>query len=385
MSPANPRLILHLGQHKTGSKALQSFLSRHARRLRAKAIFYPPGTRLLPPTPAYRHSHFHGYALLRREARRVSGTATAAGEHPDGPLPGKLPSLQAWLQKVETHRRACRAHTVVLSAEDLFDMHSAHELDFDPDLAVVAASLLAQSCRRLGWEPHLVVYLRRQDHLLAAHYAQYIKGPPGPDLDWDAFATAFAPRLDSFARLSPWTSAFGPRALTLRPYEADSLPDGIVPDFFQKMLGMPVPPSWTPPPLNRESANRTPDRDHLEFIRLLRRRERPEWGGLEVSDVLDAALEMPALRDGVSSWLSPAQRRALLDSHAAGNAALAQCAGHPPPFFREPLPDGNAPWNPYPGLSAIAASAIASRARSAQRRRCSWLRRLTRGLGALTS
>jgi len=381
MSPSAPRLILHLGQHKTGSKALQSFLFRHARRLRALAILYPPAGAPPPTIPAYTRSHFFGYAVLRGEALRALGQTVAADdwERRHAQPSGKLPPLQAWLGELETRRRACGARTLVLSAEDLFDMHTAHELDFDPDLAPASASLLAEACRRLGWQPQLAVYLRRQDHLLAAHYAQFIKGAASPTPDWDAFAAAFAPRLDSHALLAPWLRAFDAAPLILRPYELAALPGGIVPDFFHASLGMTLPPTWTPPPANRPCANRTPGRDHLEFIRLLRQGRRPEWGGLEPIDVLDAALQVPAPRDLAAAWMSPTQRRALLEAHASGNDALARQAGHTPPFFSEPPPDAQSPWTPYPGLGEEAAQAIAQCARAARRRRHSWPLRLTRG------
>ena len=61
------RLILHIGQHKTGSKALQAFLAHNRLHLLAHGILYPNGSLKAVGVPAYRNSHYLLYALLRHQ------------------------------------------------------------------------------------------------------------------------------------------------------------------------------------------------------------------------------------------------------------------------------------------------------------------------------
>jgi hypothetical protein len=271
------RLFLHIGQHKTGSKALQSFLARHANALRGRDILYPIQGPSSQSVWAYTISHYRFFALLRKESME---------------LRGELPELvRSWWERQEVYSEPFRsvralfqcyrdqasrerAGTLVLSAEDLFDMHSAHELDFSPDRIAAGTAILARVFDELACDPTIVLYLRRQDHLLGAHYVQYIKGSDWNDLDFGSFAEAFAPRLRFDDILRYWASAFGANRIRVRRYESSALPEGIVPDFFSQVLGFRVPVHWESPPRDPESVNLTPGRDFVEFIRILNRRQR---------------------------------------------------------------------------------------------------------------
>ena len=100
-----------------------------------------------------------------------------------------------------------------------------------PSSSTPAAHRLAELAAEFGYDAQIVVYLRRQDHLLAAAYGQYIKGSPVHDIEFGEFAAAFAPRLDSRRILSAWAEAFGPDRIRVRAYERAAMPAGIVPTF----------------------------------------------------------------------------------------------------------------------------------------------------------
>ena len=296
MSAAAPRLILHLGQHKTGSKALQSSLAVHADRLQARGVLYP---RLAPAgraSHAQAVSHHRLFVAVRHAAMRAHGDAAAADRFRSAEGCDEGHSPEESFAQLDAARRRAGATALLLSAEDLFDLHTCHELTFAPAYAAHAARLLAALAGTHGYATRLIVYVRRQDHLLAAHYAQFVKGAPEGDLDFATFAERFAPRLRTSERLQPWVDAFGAAAIVLRPYEREQLPGGIVPDFLRLLLGAPPVPAWPAPPRDRESANVTPDHEHLECIRLLRRRRTssPSRPGRVVSDTRIAA--NPTLR-----------------------------------------------------------------------------------------
>jgi hypothetical protein len=362
------RLILHIGQHKTGSKALQSFLAHHTNALKSREILYPSQDPASLGVWAYAISQYRLFALLRKEAMEICGEWQEASlfwqkqKVYTEPFNSVRSLLEAWVNQALRDG----TETLLISAEDLFDMHSAHELDFSAERIGAATHRLARILTELEYDPTVVVYLRRQDHLLGAHYVQYIKGSNQNDLDFATFAKAFKPRLRLNEILNHWASAFGVTRIKVRCYEASALPRGIVPDFFLHVLGFPVPGTWAPPPQHPESINSTPAREFVEFIRILNRRQA---GGLTVfrrEDVLEAALPDETFHQrtaGISAWLSPRARRSMLQTHAAGNAEIAGrfLPGGAKTLFMEPAPKANEKWQEYPGLSPSRAIEIALR------------------------
>jgi hypothetical protein len=102
---------------------------------------------------------------------------------------------------------------------------------FSLDVVAAGTQALASVLRHMRLDAKIVCYLRRQDHLLAAHYAQLIKGG-GAHLTFDEFARRFAPRLDTHAVLQCWERAFGQDSLVVSAYEPHEMPGGIVSHFF---------------------------------------------------------------------------------------------------------------------------------------------------------
>jgi hypothetical protein len=362
------RLILHIGQHKTGSKALQSFLAHHTSALKGRKILYPSQDPASLGVWAYAISQYRLFALLRKEAMEACGELRAASRfwQEQKVYAEPFESVRSLLEASVKQAFRDRAETLLLSAEDLFDMHSAHELDFSMDRIGAATQRLARILTELEYDTTVVVYLRRQDHLLGSHYVQYIKGSNQNDLDFATFAKAFKPRLRLCEILTHWASAFGVTRIKVRRYEPSALPSGIVPDFFLHVLGFPVPEGWAPPPRHPESLNWTPAREFVEFIRILNRRQASGLTVFRREDVLEAALPDETFHQravGISAWLSPKARRSILQTHAAGNAEIAGrfLLGSAQTLFMEPVPKANEKWQEYPGLSPSRAIEIALR------------------------
>jgi hypothetical protein len=244
------------------------------------------------------------------------------------------------------------AQTIIVSAEDLFDMHTAHEDDFVADRVSRAASILAGELAQASTSVGVVVYLRRQDHLLAAHYAQFIKGSNTHDVSFSAFAERFAPRLDADRLLAAWEEAFGREAVRVIPYEPTVMEGGVVADFFRRVLELDPPPVTVPFPDDLEAFNITPARDWLDFIRLLNRRTAQGLPALPRAKILEAAFrDREGRAKGIAAWLSPGERSELLATYAAGNRRIANRYGLGPALFAEPEPRVADSWEPAPPLS----------------------------------
>lgn len=354
------RILLHLGQHKTGSKALQSVLFANSGFLANGGYSYPVPRGFRQPRP-YELNHFPLFQAVRN-ALTTRGPGRAA-----------VAALHAPLRRLLTSRRAGRntipagdVHTVILSAEDLFDMHTAHEADFVPDRVAAGAGVLAEALQPFTDEIRLVVYLRRQDHLLGAHYAEFIKGTGHEHPDLDDFHRRFAGRLDSAAILSAWETAFGAERILVRPYEPRGMPGGIVGDFFGRVLGLAPPPVTVPFPRDLEAFNITPSRDQIEFMRCLNRRCARGKRVLHRAPVLESAFrEGRGGRRGIEAWCSPAERAALLERHALGNRRIANRYGLGDTLFEEPAPDTDAAWSPPAELDLATLVGLDTRARAA--------------------
>jgi hypothetical protein len=365
MRHGNADLILHVGQHKTGSKAIQSFLAHNRRALLAERVLYPVATDPGVDIRAYALSQFALFALVKREAIGDCLGQAAADLYWKGVGRYCQPfeTVSAFFETIDAIRVRERLTHIVVSAEDLFDMHTAHELEFSPRLVASAAHRLAELASRFGYEPRVIVYLRRQDHLLGAHYVQFIKGSQTDDIGFEEFARAFAPRLDSRRLLADWASAFGADRIVVRPYEKECMPGGIAPDFFRHALGRSIPATCVEPPVGAESVNRSPGRDFVEYIRILNRRNAvglstfPRDAVLEVALGADKSAERPT---GIASWLAPAARRELLAGFSDGNSAIARdfLRREDGRLFAEPLPDETEEWSPYRGLEPETAAAI---------------------------
>jgi hypothetical protein len=342
-------------------------LHLHSAALAQRGILYPVDQTVHQTVRAYQISHYRLFALLRYEALQACGQPDAARYfwHRQRAICRPYDCLNAMFGAIEDERHRIGADTIIVSAEDLFDMQTAHQIDLNMDCLAAGVKILSGLAQAFQYQPVVVAYVRRQDHLLGAHYVQYVKGSSDPTLEFETFARAFAPRLDTHRLLACWTAVFGSDAMVIRPYERATMPAGIVADFFEHTLQQAISHDWVAPAPERESVNATPGRDQVELIRHLHRRSWFGWPLLHRAQILDA---MTALNSGVApkhgstiaAWLSPAQRRRLLLNHMEGNAEIARYYLHKAetPLFSEALPYDDASWQPYPGLSAQGAAAI---------------------------
>jgi hypothetical protein len=350
VSRRQPCLVVHIGQHKTGSKALQSFLAHNQIALRARGLLYPVGDYPCAGIRAYAISQYRLFALIRHEAigECFGEDAAALYWRQQGRYCTPFDTAHSLFEAFDAELRRSGLGQVIVSAEDLFDMHTAHELAFMPGLIEVGARRLAALASSFGYDTRVAVYLRRQDHLLGAHYVQFIKGSPTHDVDFEVFARAFAPRLDTRQILARWADVFGPDRVLVRRYEPTALPGGIVPDFFEHVLGRSVPAACVQPAADVESVNPTLDRDFVEFIRVLNRR----CSAGQPVFPRDAVLEggRPASRPGSrrqpGATCSTLARRATPPSHAISSAA--PTAGYSPNLGPRMPTAGSRIWGSRP-------------------------------------
>jgi hypothetical protein len=299
--PANgrPHLVLHAGTHKTGSTAIQTFLSDHRDRLQAAGILYP----LLDGDP-----------LSHTSLQKHVGLAHTSGERQ---------RLEQTLTELDQQLAGLAVEKVILSSEHFFAMPRA----WVPTLLEALVPRFASVT--------LVIYLRSQRDLwisLANQRAKALKVLPthrfwgstdflGPAIVENLH---YADYLDAFAR------AIGSDQVRARLYAPASFPDeSVVPDCLQA-VGLEA----TFPAARRATAV-NPSLGWKGFALAVTLASRHH--ALDTRRAVSRAMRKAFARaacEGLCDWLgsapcflSEAEQRSIRDTYAASNVRLADTYG----------------------------------------------------------
>ena len=305
------KLYIHIGGPKTGSSALQDFLSRNRPVLESRGFFYP-GT-----------GQAHREICEELKAHTASELQT---------LPDTF--VGRWTRDME--RSSC--HTHILSAECFAGMGGGEKLRklISPEFQV-----------------RVVYYARRQDALIESWYNESVKCRRvrlKDKLDEDLLQKYFrAGAFDHMRVVMSWAEAFGRENIIVRCYEKAQMPAGIIEDF-SRLVGLSVDSAlWIP----AKSINKSLDIPHTEFIRLCSLRLKDEtdigpllyWSHFQHSRILQDTKKR--------HLLSPGARTNILNHFEESNQRVARdCLGRDDGrLFSEPWPDPDEPWEPYEGLT----------------------------------
>lgn len=205
-------VLLHAGQHKTGSTAIQNAVAAAPDVLRRAGWLYPPAGRVHDDITGHRHRQ-----LMLEMRDRLPPTGWAKLRDSLGNDPAR----------------------VLLSHEGFFSPQ------IDP----------AHVARQLpGRELHVLVYLRHPVDYIESSYREWVRrwGFAGTLREWYARRAAW---LDVPALQARWEQALGPGTVHLRPYDTAHLHGGDVVTDLAHALGWPALPA-SPGPANRSLGSR---------------------------------------------------------------------------------------------------------------------------------
>jgi hypothetical protein len=188
-------LTIHIGAGKTGTTAIQSFLSRNRNWLRKQGVVVPD--------------------VAMRDGPEVDGCHTSYFERPGA---DRTQSAAEFAKNVETLFAKSGVRQVVISAENLSN----------PDAG--ALTWLDDVVSR--YETEVIIYLRRQDDYLLSSWQQWFaKVEP----DFSTLLNSYVGVLGDWrAVLEQWERIVGRERIRVRLYERDRLLDGdVVADFAQ--------------------------------------------------------------------------------------------------------------------------------------------------------
>lgn len=310
------QLYIHLGTGKTGTSAIQEFLSLNGERLaREHGVLY-----------ARTHQMRHNHHQLCTNFQRSGGE--------------ELARVRLGLGDLVREGLESDASKVVISSE------------YFPDVTRDEIAEVYLETLDAHFDVNVIVYFRRQDHYVESWYAQIVKaGSPGflGSIENLVDRLRRAGLLDFLGLADRWSAFVGDAATHVRPYERGQLRGHNVVEDFVKILGIPDITTYT---LSERDANPSLSRDQILLIQAFHQ------AGL--GELMPKKLRVPLPLDQSSGkyLLSPEQRQELVDECRSNTEALARkyLGREDGRFFleAEPLQSGEN-WTPlaYPGTEYL--------------------------------
>lgn len=314
-------LYIHAGTHKTGTTAIQKFLSAN-RDLLAKNGYLYPGTD-------------QGHHDVARELKKFTLHQIRDNQHS---------ATRACFDEIG----GSKLRTIIISSE-------AFEV-LGPSVETFRKFLDNR------YDVKIIFYARRQDEKIEAMYNASVKNPtmrstarfsdfisgtpgiraPGEFFLEDCFEEFGG--LDYRAILQPWREAFGSDNIIVRCYEKEQLPGGLFPDFFAA-VGIRPDARYIIP---AERINRSLHWDLIEILRQanIRYRNDPLFHRFLLNHLTRINREF---REEKPHLLSAGARRAIIAQYAASNALVAReyLGRDHGTLFYEPVPDDDASQEAY--------------------------------------
>ena len=257
-----PEFILHIGYSKTGTTAIQNFLSSNRQNLLQEGILYPD----ISCNDAWINTPDHN--LVGRSLAGHKGWMNM--------------NLSDYFNQFFDQIKVHNPEKVILSGETF--MGSIEPWNYDSTDSYQTA--LHEAINRLSTmlknnNIRILVYLRRQDEWMESIINQNIKVSallPEPIKSADIKKTIdlYSPRLNYYSALEPWSNTFGDENIIIGVYEKSK--DGqfdIIEDFCSKTAinsKNKVLPVWSD-----ESKNSSFDRNMIEIKKLLNRSPRKKY------------------------------------------------------------------------------------------------------------
>ena len=227
-------IILHIGSEKTGSTALQHFLSKNHKQLSRGGFYYPCARDELIYSSG-RRGHFPLVASFFLDLPDF----VSRKEHYDN---GTMMSQLRRIAESEDRR-------IILSCEHFSSRLSSHHID------VLADALSSHNVR-------VLFYMRPQQDLFWSSYSTAVINGRRERLNYGSLSTD-DPYLNYYKLLEPWANSFGSENIIVRNYS--NLLKGDIVDDFMSSIGIDDISLYT----RQGSRNRAMSPEEVEFIRLI--------------------------------------------------------------------------------------------------------------------
>ncbi len=316
------RIILHIGQQKTGTSALQTFFEKNRGLFASDGIGYYQ--------PLYRYNLWDGPSnadFLCSAALRDLGDK--AGEDAAARLRDELPSFNAYCQSFDT----------VLLSEEMMWHYGVYREGFWEALRNCLTKLCDPEARI-----SIILYLRRQDEWILSQWkevlrAEYAEKRSFPDFLADAEEEGV---LDYAARVRDIKKVFGREALVVRSYHSDRFRKA---DIYRDFLEAAQLPRYEEASLPSKQVNPSLTMTAAAALLLINQGRVP-CSGTRFGIYLAADNFSRFCRETIRAYpLDTDVHRALLRRCVEGNRRIAERYGLGDTLFPEELGDW-VPWEP---------------------------------------
>ena len=288
------RAVVHIGAPKTGSSSIQAFLNRNRAALASQGFRYE---RMYP----------HRGSQIEFAAAGVTLAGEQVGKQQR--LRYSYPDMAAQHREVDALQTRLR-EGVATWPEETFVISAEHIIPWVSSDAAISA--LDGLLREHFTQVHYVLYLRRQEDLLASAYSERIKR--GATRGFDAFITARLPSLNHHRVVRRWENGVGTDRLDVRLLDPTFLQDGdLLADFCTACGGIDMAQLRRPPRRNESLSA-----EAAEVLRIFNEHRpelRPDGSRDPVGKWLRQRLNA-ASRDGSRIALTSAQRARVRAAHA---------------------------------------------------------------------
>jgi len=327
-------LLLHIGMPKTGTTAIQHFLSANTSQLRTHRVVYDQ----------YRGADKCHDFLVHWVHK------------------GQWGEVEAFLDQLLTEE----AHTVILSCGRLFAF-SSRMATRKRDLVLVeshweteqkAIHQLLDILQKRFSKIRIAVFLRRQDLALESAFNQAVKKGSWRGEDIAEFLSYAHCRFDYARILKMWSDSLSPQNLHIGVYERDKFVNHDIRYEFLKLLDL-SDETFTFESKTKHAENIRLPREILEYKAILNRIEKPRSREFIFRRALrQIAHDMALDSTRWQNFLTSEQRKQLLLDFSEGNRWVAELSGKSSPLFDESDITNHQDEGDYPGLAVETAVEI---------------------------
>lgn len=316
MASERIKLIIHIGQPKTGTSAIQGFLDYNRNKLAAENGIIYPNLNHKDFLSGRQHNHAHFFAgVLDNDS---------------------IKNCVVTFEKLKKFCLRNNKNRIVISNEGFF----SHRWP----------KYIRELIDHFDFDYHIILYLRRQDKYAESAWKQWGHKNPLYNTIFDYIDNI---NLNWKRVIDVWLEYFDLKNFSVRPYEKSTIGNDTVVDFM-KILGVNKLSDFVSPPKSNQVHNIGFNRDVIEVLKLCRSIIKSQHDNKLLDFMYKSVPEKYQKKPFEEyDFLSPNDKLELIKKYEKSNNEIAKIfsGNQVNKLFNDPLPNPSDFWKPYEGLT----------------------------------